>query len=138
MSDDDVVLDTSVWIDSLRGGKTAAAVRAIVSDFRAILLAPVVEELLVGARPGADARALAELVSLTSIEVPVLDDFLGAGELGARLRRAGVSVGAMDLLIAQQALRLERPLWSFDSHFGAIAKHSRLRLYRLRGKARPL
>ena len=136
MSVDRVVLDTSVWIDALRGGKTAPAVREIVSDLRAILLAPVVEELLVGARPGADSRALSEIISLTPIDVPGRDDYMGAGELGARLRRSGVSVGAIDLLIAQQALRLERPLWTLDAHFGAIAKHSRLRLYREKARAR--
>jgi len=136
MSGDRVVLDTSVWIDALRGGKTASAVREIVSDLRSTLLAPVAQELLVGARPGADSRVLSELVSLTSIEVPGRDDFLGAGELGARLRRAGVTVSAIDLLIAQQTLRLRQPLWTLDAHFRAIARHSRLRLYREEARAR--
>lgn len=136
MSGDRVVLDTSVWIDALRGGKTAPGVRAIVSGLRAILLAPVAEELLVGARPGADSRALSEIISLTPIDVPVRDDYLDAGALGARLRRLGVSVGAIDLLIVRQALRLERPLWTLDAHFGPIAKHSRLRLYREKARDR--
>lgn len=107
--------------------------RGFAASGRALLLAPVAEELLIGARPGRDQKGVAELLRLTPIETPAEVDFLLAGELGSRLRRAGLTVGTIDLLIAAQTVRLGSSLWTLDAHFRLIARHSALRLYRFLG-----
>jgi predicted nucleic acid-binding protein len=130
MTAEPVVVDSSVWIDSFRGGPCVGRVRGLAAGGRALLLAPVAEELLIGARPGEDQKGVAELLRLTPVESPAEVDFLRAGDLGARLRRAGMTVGAIDLLIASQAVRLGSPLWTLDAHFHLIARHCALRLYK--------
>jgi len=41
---------------------------------------------------------------------------------GAR-RRRGITVGTVELILAAVAIRLPVPVWSFDVHFQAIARH---------------
>ena len=43
--------------------------------------------------------------------------------MGASLRRRGITVGTVDLILAAVALRLPVPVWSLDAHFQAIARH---------------
>ncbi len=124
-----VAVDTSIWIDGLRDGASRAALEALVLEGRALLPAPAVTELLLGARPGRERAALGELFEVTRVVTPAEEDYRQAGEIGALLRRKGVTVGTVDLVIAALALRLEAPVWSLDSHFGEISRHVKLRLH---------
>jgi predicted nucleic acid-binding protein len=44
--------------------------------------------------------------------------------------RNGITAGTVDLLIAQISIANDLPLFTLDTHFTAIARHSPLRLYR--------
>jgi predicted nucleic acid-binding protein len=120
-----VVVDTSVWVDGLRGGRLANLLRDLLVDGRALLPSPVVTELLVGARPGADQEAVETVVASASSLVPEASDYESAGRLGQRLRRKGATVGTVDLLLAALAIRVRAPLWSLDRHFTAMARHEK-------------
>lgn len=127
---DRVLVDTSIWIDALRGGDSHAAVESLVLDGRALVPAPAVTELVLGARPGRERAALQALFEVTVTVTPEEADYREAGEIGASLRRKGVTVGVVDLVIGALAIRLAAPVWSLDGHFAEIARAGRLRLYR--------
>ena len=120
-----VVIDTSIWVDALRGGRLVEPVRALLVDGSALLPSPVVTELLVGARPGADEEAVATVIASADALAPEAADYESAGQLGRRLRRKGVTVGTVDLLVAALAIRARAPLWSLDRHFTAMASHEK-------------
>ncbi len=125
-----VVVDTSVWVEAFRGGALANRAKELLVDGRALLPSPAVTELLVGARPGSDLSAVETLIAAASLVVPEAADYEAAGRLGHRLRRKGVTVGTVDLLIAAAAVRVGAPVWTLDEHFAAISRHERgLRLF---------
>jgi predicted nucleic acid-binding protein len=68
---------------------------------------------------------------LTSIECIATKEeyFLMAGQLGHVLSQHGITVGTVDLLIAQIAIANNLLLFTLDKHFAAVARHSSLRLY---------
>jgi predicted nucleic acid-binding protein len=79
-----VAVDTSIWIDGLRDGASRAALEALVPEGRALLPAPAVTELLLGARPGRERAALGELFEVTRVVTPAEEDYREAGEIGSR------------------------------------------------------
>lgn len=120
-----VVVDTSIWVDALRGGRLAEQLRDLLIDGCVLLPSPVVTELLVGARPGADEEAVETAVASADALVPEALDYESAGRLGQRLRRKGVTIGSVDLLLAALAIRARAPLWSLDQHFTVLARHEK-------------
>ncbi|MBA4348482.1 MAG: hypothetical protein C0415_00625, partial [Thermodesulfovibrio sp.] len=56
-------------------------------------------------------------------------------ELAFALRRRGVTVTAIDSLLAVVALSYNCSILHKDGDFGAIAKHSSLKIYNLEGKS---
>lgn len=126
-----VLVDTSVWIEATRqaGGAIGRAVVALIADDRAVLAAPVWAELRIGAKTPKDLEKLqAYRAELTWIE-PTTRTWDKAGEMGARLKQAGVTVSTMDILIAQLAIDHGITLFSLDADFGFIAKHEPVTLF---------
>ena len=124
-----VLVDTSVWIDALRGGAALEQLRPLILTGQALLPSPVATELLCGSRPGKDRAAVETLLQTCPAAVPEADDYRAAGLVGASLRRRGITVGTVDLILAAVALRLPVPVWSLDAHFQAIARHGGLKLF---------
>ena len=124
MSADTVLADTSVCVDALRGGTCLPAFERLALENRLVLPSLVLTELLAGARPGKDRDAVAQLIAAVPVADLEREDFVSAGELGARLRRHGVTIGTVDLLLAALAIRRGEPFWSLDAHFAAIAERS--------------
>ena len=129
MSADLVLVDTSIWIDALRGGPALEVLRPLILGRLAILPSPVATELLCGSRPGKDRGAVETLLQTCPTAVPEAEDYRAAGLAGAALRRRGITVGTVDLILAAVALRLAVPVWSSDSHFRSMARHGGPRLF---------
>lgn len=129
MSADLVLVDTSIWIDALRGGPTLEVLRPLILGRLAILPSPVATELLCGARPGKDRGAVETLLQTCRPAVPEAEDYRAAGLLGAALRRRGLTVGTVDLILAAVASRLAVPVWSSDAHFRTMARYAGPRLF---------
>ena len=112
-----VVIDTSVWIEFLRGtdaGRSAEVAR-LVRGGRAVLCGVVEAELLADALSGPE---YAEVDRST---------WRRAGELAAVLRRHGKTVPMSDLILAAVALAGDFAVFSIDNHFRLIPG---LRLHR--------
>jgi len=128
-----VLVDTSAWIEFLRGtgGPEHRWLRAALSDDRPLAWTePVLLELASGVstpRRAAELRALLQRGPLLRVEG------LGDWEAAAGLRRAararGLAVRSpVDCLVAAVAVREEVPVLARDRDFAAIAAVSGLEL----------
>ncbi len=131
-----VLVDTTVWIDLLRGESSGAVarLRLLLAAGEAAVTPVIVQELLQGASsPESLARLRAHFMALPMLDArPGGATHADAGELYARCRWKGVTPrSAHDCLIAQTALEHEVPLLHDDRDFEAIASvESRLLLLR--------
>jgi predicted nucleic acid-binding protein len=123
-----VIVDTSAWVEYLRGTESRlhrALREAVASDASIATPAPVVMELLAGCRNEASARRIQRLLARFEIlEVESLADYEDAAWIQRRCRREGETVRSMiDCLIAVVCIRDDRPLLTGDSDFEVIARH---------------
>ena len=123
-----VLIDTSVWIDFIRGGSRAATVRLRSALDRGVLpaiTATIYQEVLQGA---VDERMFQEYRSyFRSQKFLHPADPVGTHERAARIyfdgRRIGLAVrSTIDCLIAQIAVEHDVPLLHDDRDFEQIAK----------------
>ena len=133
----EVVVDSSVWIDHLRGTLTPQVnwLRARLVDGEAeILLADLVlYEVLRGVPTDAQARKVAVAMSafplmyLAGADMAVL-----AAAHYRKLRQLGVTVNKLaDSFIASFCIREELSLLHSDADFDAYERHLRLRVIKL-------
>ena len=130
-----IVVDTSVWIDVLRGTDSPGAARCVelIEDGAPVALTDVIlTEILQGVPTEREAR----LVERHMREFPILrlesvDDFSLAAELYRAARRAGVTIGkTIDCLIAAPCVRTGASLLHADADFDRLATCTPLRLFR--------
>lgn len=125
-----VVVDTSVWVDWLRGDNDSLRER---SRNRVLFMpAPVALELRAGAQSVKAKRVIDILVQRFArngrLMVPKLNDFMTAGNVLARLRWPA-SKKANDVLIAVCARTIGAELWTANhSDFVPLGKALRLRI----------
>jgi predicted nucleic acid-binding protein len=123
-----LAVDTSVWIDFLRGEPLPELEHALQSGY--VLLPPLVcAELLSSPLPARKRAALASMLQDLPLHPTPFDHWARVGALRAKLLRAGVSVSTPDAHVAQCAIDCRGVLWSRDKLFGSIAKHTELRLF---------
>lgn len=120
-----ILVDTSVWIDWLRGGKgEKAALLDRLLDEEDVALAPVVlQELLQGARGATELAELRASFDGLAVLLPTVKTYADAGSLYARCRWAGITPRSPhDCLIAQLAVEHGVPLLQDDKDFGLLAQ----------------
>jgi predicted nucleic acid-binding protein len=126
-----IVVDTSVWIDYLRGGQAPQAHRLdeLISDGMVIATTGIVRmELLRGASPAIHDELRASLDELPLLMIEEAD-FDMASELYRVCRAAGAMVrNSIDCLIAAQCIRTGTPLLHADADFDKLAALSDLRV----------
>ena len=117
-----VLLDTSVWIDAFQG-KTpdiVAAVQGLLNDDRILTCGPVIFEIKRGLRPPERKKILPLFNALIrlSVDETVWD---AAGDLDASLRKKGITIPPMDVIIAQVCLHHKVFLFTLDEHFRSVS-----------------
>jgi predicted nucleic acid-binding protein len=127
-----ILVDSSAWIEYLRGTESATNVRV-----RALELTPqlamtdvVVMELRAGARSDRERAQLRTFISsFDFLAVAGVQDFEHAAELYRACRRNGETVRKMtDCLIAAVAIRNDVPVLHHDTDFDVLARHTPLRV----------
>jgi predicted nucleic acid-binding protein len=126
-----VLLDTSVWIDALRG-KTPhiiAVTEELLKDDRILICGPVLFEIKRGLRPPDRKKIIPLFDALIrlSVDEAVWD---AAGDLDASLRKKGITIPSMDVIIAQVCLHHKVSIFTLDEHFHSIPG---LKLFELSG-----
>ena len=120
-SKESVLLDTSVWIDALRGKtpEIVALTRELLNDDRVLTCGPVIFEINRGLRYSERKRITSLFDAL--IRLPVEEGvWEQAGDLDASLRRKGITIPPMDILIAQICRHHDVSLFTLDEHFSLV------------------
>jgi predicted nucleic acid-binding protein len=128
-------VDTSVWSLALRRDRppdvpeVARLQQALESGETLVSTGLVLQELLQGfAGPRNRQEIINRFLALTFIS-PDRQDHVAAAELRTELRRRGVQVGTVDVLLAQICLRRELTMLTTDKDFRHVAVHTDLKVW---------
>lgn len=118
-----IFVDTSVWVEALRSGESAAALHlgGLLDSGEVALSAPVRVEILAGAS-SRDHVPLRRVLSALPLFFPTEQTWMRIDEWLERARAAGERFGFTDLLIAAIAADQHAPIWSLDSDFTRMAR----------------
>jgi predicted nucleic acid-binding protein len=133
-----IVVDSTAWVDLVRGRRTAvAATLERLIDERAELAVTevIVMEVLAGATSRealADARL--RLVGLPILRLEGLADFEAAARIYRTCRAAGATIRShLDCLVAVPTIRHDASLLHNDRDFDVIARHTALKVEAIDG-----
>lgn len=115
----EVLVDTSVWVDFYRGGRSTFMdqLEGLVKRDAVSICGVIAAELLQGTRDEAEYhRVSGNLLGLHYLEMDQAL-FLEAARRSYELRRRGVTVALTDVLIATAAIRHRQKLWTRDLDF---------------------
>ncbi|MEM9748747.1 MAG: PIN domain nuclease [Actinomycetota bacterium] len=126
-----ILVDTSAWIEFLRGNASATAdeVDRLLAHEIAVCDA-VSMEVLAGARDDAHLRSLRGLLARATRLPTFASDYDDAAALYRRCRRSGVTVRRMiDCLIGAVAIRAGVPVLHADVDFDHLATVTDLQIH---------
>jgi len=128
-----ILVDSSAWIDMLRGSNSAAADRLsyeLAGKTKLFVPGLVYTEVLAGVDNDADLTRTIRVFA-PHLEGPPLTrrDYEEAARIYRTCRSKGVTIrSTIDCLIAALAINNDLPLLTKDADFRLIAKHTKLRL----------
>jgi predicted nucleic acid-binding protein len=126
-----VLIDTSIWVDYLRGTAHPLVVKTVggLLDDHEVAITPVIRlELLRGASLQETEELQGTLGGLHELPFERWH-WPQADRLVVELRAKGLTPSIADLLIVTSALDYRVPLYHQDRVFDAIARSTRLALY---------
>jgi predicted nucleic acid-binding protein len=129
-----IVVDTSVWIDVLRGRATRQAQRCVelIEGGEPVALTDVIFTEILQGVPSQNEALLVErhLRAFPILRLQGLEDFALAAELYRISRAQGVTIRkTLDCLIAVPCVRTGAPLLHADADFDRLASCSSLRVF---------
>lgn len=89
----------------------------------------VLMELVQGALNEKEQEKILTLMAPVDRVDPSIHDWEKAGQLSYRLRKKGLTVSTLDVLMAFLAMENGFSIYSEDKHFEMIARHSDLKLH---------
>ena len=122
-----LLIDTSVWIDFLRGVSSHENLflkESLTQRENIYVAGIIIQEILQGVRDDAQYRSLyAYLLLFPRIETE-FSDYLAAADMYRALRKKGITLESpTDCLIATLAIKANVDLLHKDSDFTVISKH---------------
>ena len=135
--EDSVLIDTSAWICffARKGFETLKeSIALLLNENRAALSVPILVELIQGCRTEVEKQNLKEALEGV-LWYPATDEiWRHAAEIAFNLRRNGVTVSAIDALIATIAIDNDIALLHNDNDFTLISKYTKLKTYTMQRK----
>jgi hypothetical protein len=125
------LIDTSVWIHALVRRDPPTPIQLRLAELLRAGVAATVSlvrvELLRGARDAPRYRRIERILAPLA-SLPLTDEvYNDAAQLGFRLRRSGVTVPLVDLVVAATAIKNDSVVVHLDADYELIARHSTLR-----------
>ena len=116
-----LLVDTSIWVDYLRGGdaRLGDALDRYLDGESVLMCGPVIAEVLAGTDPEQREETWLALGSLPWAELNQLA-WRQVGEVAYDLRRRGVSLPLTDVVISVAALDADAEVWTRDTDFARI------------------
>jgi predicted nucleic acid-binding protein len=128
-----ILVDTSVWINFLRGQMPQRPGEDELLLFSTC--GPIIQEVMQGLTDTPRRASFRDsLLALPRFADPIPADlYLEAAEIFRDGRRRGYTIrSSIDCLIAAIAIRHQVPVWHSDRDFDVIAKYTRLSIYQRR------
>jgi len=130
-----VLFDTSVWIDFLRDKNTPEAdllTNYIENNHPVVLTPTIIQEVLQGIRDDVQYQQIKDILSyITTLQLPPIQAAIGAAELYRSLRKKGLTIRkSNDCLIAFYAIEFSISLAHSDADFDIIGNHSKLKIWK--------
>jgi len=129
------LVDTSVWVEFLRGEKITIKKRLknLLDENRAVVTGIILAELLTGIANEKEQHFLEEcFLGLPFLET-TREIFARAGKMGATLRKKGITMPLSDLLIAALAKTHSLTVLTLDNHFQILARPLGIQMELLKG-----
>ena len=129
-----IVVDTSAWVEFLRGTATPVArtLRDLIAADQELGITEIVfAEILAGSPPGPRLRELrSTLLNFPVLPLAGLVDYEEAALIYRSCRTAGETLrGLVDCLVAVPAIRAGAAVLHRDRDFDVIARHTDLRVH---------
>ncbi len=126
-----ILIDTSVWVEFLRGTPTGAHLADLIADDAPLACTePVLMEIEAGARSRGERDDLRRMLTAFAwIPVDPAADFEGAAAIYSLCRAGGITPrGLIDCMIASVAMRVDAAVLTSDRDFAAMSQVLPLRL----------
>lgn len=125
-----ILVDTSVWIDYLRGGPQSRNFDTLINENLIATNELVLSELLPALTIQGQKR-LIDLLRLLPLQ-PLAINWDEVRSFQTRCLKKGFSgIGIPDLIMAQNAIEHNTPLYTLDKHFRWLAETTSLKLFSL-------
>jgi predicted nucleic acid-binding protein len=117
-----VIADTSIWIEFFNRPKSKEKRRMdfLIDENQLLFVGPVLMELLQGCRTSRDADIILNHVSALPFLEMSFSTWRRTGEISAGLRRKGITLPTIDLIIAVLAMEHDAEVFTVDPHFQKI------------------
>lgn len=128
-----VLVDTSVWIDFFQNPDSiySQKLEGLIKDHNKVIICGIIlQEILQGIRDDRSYRAAKNRLSLLPFAYTDKNTYFYASSIYRRLRKKGITIPPLDVTIAAIAKLNKVPLFTKDDHFGVIANHLKLKLYK--------
>ena len=127
---DRVLIDTSVWIDYLKGKNEELLERADRFLTYSAVYVPkvVIAELIQGAKSEKEVSVIESFVEAFNIIDQTENTWLKAGKLSFSMKRKGVHIGLVDCYISVLASEHDCKIFSLDEHFTTIKRFLKIEL----------
>ncbi|MBD2755950.1 type II toxin-antitoxin system VapC family toxin [Spirosoma validum] len=128
-----MIVDTSVWIDFLRGVRSAQTdlVAALLVERDLLYITPtILQEVLQGVYNDSQFERIKEnLLACRLLRFDPVEAAIGAAQLYRDLRKKGVTIRKPnDCLIAHYAIFYDMPILHSDADFDQIGRFTALRI----------
>lgn len=123
-----ILVDTSIWIDYFKKGEKSLNLDDLLLDDRAVINDIILAELISLLHLKKQFTIIDLLKSVVSY--PLNIDWNQIIEWQTMCLNSGINgIGIPDLLITQNAMQNNLPVYSLDKHFRSLAKISGLQLF---------
>lgn len=123
-----VLVDSSVWVDYFHKGDHSGDLTTIIAQNYIYTNELILSELIPVLKHRKENEVIAGLLSLPLFRLNIFWEGIRSLQI-LNLRHGINKVGIPDLIITQQCLEHGIELWTLDSHFKLIGKHTSLKLY---------
>lgn len=124
MSDNRVLIDTSVWIAYFKDSQQLITekVDEVLTHSNVYVPKVVIAELIQGAKAEKEIGIIEEFVNAFTVIDQTADTWLKAGRLSFSMKKKGITVHIIDCYIAILANEHDCSIFSLDEHFKSIQK----------------
>ncbi len=128
MSDNKVLIDTSVWIAYFKNShvEVTEKVDKVLTQSRVYVPKVVIAELMQGAKTEKEVSVIEEFVNAFTVIDQTADTWVKAGRLSFAMKKRGITMHIVDCYIAMIANEHNCSIFTLDQHFRSIQKFLKL------------